>query len=244
MTDSATTPERESTKWTATPIGRVAAPVKEQVVNAIRDAILDFKLKPGERLVEREIITSMEVSRATVREAISVLASEGLVTVIPQRGAHVTAPTLEDAEDLYEVRAALESLVVRRFIERASSSESSHLEAAVERMAAKLDEEPAVIDFLKAKDEFYEVLLQGARSASLTQLLGSIQARVRLLRVTSLSTADRLPRVVQEMRDIVDAIYAKNPDRAARLMAEHIQMASRLARQALREKPEALRAHD
>ncbi|WP_293697399.1 GntR family transcriptional regulator [uncultured Agrococcus sp.] len=236
MTDSTrTTEDQEASRWSAAPIGRVAAPVKEQVVNAIRDAILDFKLKPGDRLVEREIITSMEVSRATVREAISVLASEGLVTVIPQRGAHVAAPSLEDAEDLYEVRAALESLVVRRFISRANENEFVTLEASVERMAAKLDEEPAVIDFLRAKDEFYEVLLAGARSSSLTQLLGSIQARVRLLRVTSLSTADRLPRVVQEMRDIVDAIFARNPDRAARLMAEHIQMASRLALHALRE---------
>lgn len=204
-------------------------------MSAIRDAILDFKLKPGQRLVEREIITSMEVSRATVREAISVLASEGLVTLVPQRGAHVTAPSPDDAEDLYEVRAALESLVVRRFIARADDDEFVRLEATVERMATRLDEDPAVIDFLKTKDEFYEVLLAGARSSSLTQLLGSIQARVRLLRVTSLSTTDRLPRVVQEMRDIVDAIYARNPDRAARLMAEHIQMASRLALHALRE---------
>jgi DNA-binding GntR family transcriptional regulator len=208
--------------------------VKERVVTAIRDAILDFKLKPGDRLVEREIMESMEVSRATVREAISVLASEGLVTIVPQKGAHVTAPSLEDAEDLYEVRASLESLVVRRFIDRGTDEDVARLVATVDRMARRLDEPPTIIGFLKLKDEFYEVLLAGARSSSLTQLLGSIQARVRLLRVTSLSTTDRLPDVVREMREIVDAIAARNPDRAARLMAEHIHMASRLALSALR----------
>ncbi|SDH42647.1 type I secretion C-terminal target domain (VC_A0849 subclass) [Agrococcus jejuensis] len=226
--------ETAAQRWGVSPVGRVAAPVKEQVVTAIRDAILDFKLRPGDRLVEREIIESMEVSRATVREAISVLASEGLVTVVPQKGAHVTQPSLEDAEDLYEVRASLESLVVRRFIDRATDVDVAHLVATVDRMAERLDEPPTIVDFLKAKDEFYDVLLAGARSASLTQLLGSIQARVRLLRVTSLSTADRLPHVVTEMREIVEAIEARNPDRAARLMAEHIHMASRLALRALR----------
>ncbi|WP_217495998.1 GntR family transcriptional regulator [Agrococcus sp. SGAir0287] len=227
--------ETAAQRWAAAPVGRVAAPVKEQVVTAIRDAILDFQLRPGDRLVEREIIESMEVSRATVREAISVLASEGLVTIVPQKGAHVTSPSLEDAEDLYEVRASLESLVVRRFIDRANDVEVAQLVATVDRMAERLDEPPTIVDFLKAKDAFYDVLLAGARSASLTQLLGSIQARVRLLRVTSLSTADRLPHVVHEMREIVEAIEARNPDRAARLMAEHIHMASRLALRALRD---------
>lgn len=226
--------ETAASPWGATPVGRVAAPVKEQVVSAIRDAILDFKLKPGDRLVEREIIDAMSVSRATVREAISVLASEGLVTMVPQKGARVTQPTLEDAEDLYEVRAALESLVVRRFIDRASDPEFDRLVETVDGMAEQLDRDETILDFLKAKDAFYDVLIDGARSGSLTQLLGSIQARVRLLRVTSLATDDRLPRVVQEMRDIVDAICARNPDRAARLMAEHIHMASRLALRTLR----------
>jgi DNA-binding transcriptional regulator YhcF (GntR family) len=124
------------------PIGRVAAPVKEQVLNAIRDAILDFRLKPGERLIEREIIEQMGVSRATVREAISVLASEGLVTIVPQKGARVTAPTPEDAADLYEIRASLESMVVRRFVDRASDAEVEHLAATVEHMADRLAEPP------------------------------------------------------------------------------------------------------
>lgn len=220
-----------------TPIGRVAAPVKEQVLNAIRDAILDFRLKPGERLIERQIIEQMGVSRATVREAISVLASEGLVTIVPQKGARVTAPTPEDAEDLYEVRASLESLVVRRFVDRATDDELAQLAATVERMADRLAAPPTIVDFLKVKDEFYDVLLAGARSAPLSQLLESIQARVRLLRVTSLSTSDRLPQVVQEMREISDAITARNPDRAARLMTEHIGTAARLALGALPVKP-------
>jgi DNA-binding GntR family transcriptional regulator len=229
--------------WSAPLLGRTAAPVRDQVVAALRQAILDFQLKPGQRLVERELIESMGVSRTTVREALSVLTSEGLVTVVPQRGAHVAAPSLDDAEDLYDVRASLESLVVRRFVERASDEQVARLGRTVEAMAELLDRPApedegrstaAIREFLAAKDVFYDVLVEGAQSASLTQLLESIQARVRVLRVTSLATPDRLPSVVTEMREIVAAIAARNPDRAARLCTEHIQTAARLALRTLR----------
>ncbi len=232
--------------WSAPLLGRTAAPVREQVIAALRQAILDFQLKPGQRLVERELIESMGVSRTTVREALSVLTSEGLVTVVPQRGAHVSAPSLDDAEDLYDVRASLESLVVRRFVERASDEQVARLGGAVDGMAHLLERESPtgtddthsateIREFLAAKDAFYDVLVEGAQSASLTQLLESIQARVRVLRVTSLATPDRLPAVVTEMREIVTAIAARNPDRAARLLTEHIQTAARLALRTLRD---------
>src|ERR1700710_1658654 len=120
--------------WTAEPMGRIAAPLREQVIAALRQAILDFQLKPGQRLVERELIEQLGVSRTTVREALRELTSEGLVTVVPQRGAIVSAPSLEEAIDLYEVRAALESLVVQHFVERASDDEVQQLVATVDNL--------------------------------------------------------------------------------------------------------------
>src|SRR5690242_3051163 len=96
-------------------IGRVAAPLREQVLEALRNAILNFDLKPGERLVERELIERIGVSRTTIREVLRELTAEGLVMVIPQKGAVVYAPSAEEAKDLYAVRAALEALAVRRF---------------------------------------------------------------------------------------------------------------------------------
>src|SRR5690606_5619752 len=118
--------------WSVEPVGRVAAPLREQVIQALRQAILDFKLQPGQRLVERELMEQLGVSRTTVREALRELTSEGLVTVVPQRGAVVATPDPDDAVDLYEVRAGLESLVVQRFVERASDQQVRRLEAAVQ----------------------------------------------------------------------------------------------------------------
>jgi DNA-binding GntR family transcriptional regulator len=214
-------------------MGRVAAPLREQVLSALRQAILNFELKPGQRLVERELIEQLGVSRTTVREALRELTSEGLVTVVPQRGAIVSAPSLDEAADLYKVRAALESLVVQHFVERASDLEVDRLRRTVEDFAGISATTTDMRELLAAKDRFYAVLLAGARSTALRQLLESIQARVTLLRATSLSEAGRPLEVVQELRAVVEAIAARDAKRAAELCAEHVHKASAVALQHL-----------
>jgi DNA-binding GntR family transcriptional regulator len=221
--------------WTAAPVGRVAAPLREQVITALRQAILDFQLKPGQRLVERELIEQLGVSRTTIREALRELTSEGLVTVIPQRGAMVTAPNLDDAADLYEVRASLESLVVQRFVERATEDEVTSLKESVEDIAKVASETDDIREILAAKDRFYAVLIAGARSSALQQLLEGIQARVQVLRATSLSEEGRTPQVVRELRAVVTAIGERDVEKASRLCAEHVRAAASTALTSLRQ---------
>lgn len=222
-------PNSLAESWNAEPIGRVAAPLREQVLAALRQAILDFNLKPGQRLVERELMEQLGVSRTTVREALRELTSEGLVTVVPQRGAVVATPTPDDAIDLYEVRAALESLVVQRFVERATADQVRRLDEAVQGFAEASIRTADIRQILAAKDRFYVVLIEGARSAALQQLLEGIQARVQVLRATSLSEEGRTFAAVRELQGIVEAIKDRDADLAARRTAEHIRAASATA---------------
>jgi DNA-binding GntR family transcriptional regulator len=222
-------PNSLAESWTAEPVGRVAAPLREQVITALRQAILDFNLKPGQRLVERELIEQLGVSRTTIREALRELTSEGLVTVVPQKGAVVATPTLEDAIDLYEVRAALESLVVTRFVERATDAQVERLQAAVERFHDETIRTADIRQILAAKDLFYVVLIEGAASTALQQLLEGIQARVQVLRATSLSEEGRTFAAVRELRAVAEAIAARDAPLAARLTAEHIRAAAETA---------------
>jgi DNA-binding GntR family transcriptional regulator len=215
--------------WPATPVGRSAAPLREQVIAALRQAILDFHLVPGQRLVERELIESLGVSRTTIREALRELASEGLVTVVPQRGAIVSVPSLDDAMDLYEVRASLESLMAQRFVERASDDQIVELGRAVEHFAQVVRSGAEVRDILAAKSEFYVVLTAGASSNAVQQLLEAIQARVQALRATSLAEPGRAQDVIGELEDIVAAVAARDAARASELMAGHIRAAARTA---------------
>ena len=222
-------PNSLAESWTAEPVGRIAAPLREQVIASLRQAILDFKLKPGQRLVERELIEQLGVSRTTIREALRELTSEGLVTVVPQKGAVVATPTLDDAIDLYEVRAALESLVVQRFVERASDAQVERLRAAVERFHDATIRTADIRQILAAKDLFYVVLIEGAASSALQQLLEGIQARVQVLRATSLSEEGRTFAAVRELQAVVEAIAARDAPLAAQLTAAHIRAAAETA---------------
>lgn len=216
-------------KWPPAPLGRVAAPLRDQVLDVVRQGILDFRLRPGQRLIERELMEQLGVSRATVREVIARLASEGLVTNIPQRGAIVSVLTEEEAADIYEMRVSLEGLAARRFIERATRQKVAELRAAFEGYVAAAPSDGDNLDRLRAKDAFYKTLFEGAASEPLTQMLTMLQSRVRLLRWTSLSVPGRAEETVKEMRAIVEAIEVKDAQAAAEACARHVRNAAATA---------------
>lgn len=215
--------------WPHTPIGRVAAPLRDQVLEVVRQAILDFELRPGQRLIERELMERLGVSRATVREVVARLASEGLVTTIPQRGAIVAVLSVREAADIYEMRVALEALAARHFVERATPQQVRDLRASFEQLVAVPDVPDtghANLELLRAKDAFYKGLLEGAASPPLTQTLTGLQSRVRLLRQMSLSVHGRAEQTVTEIRAIVEAIEARNAEAAAQACAVHVRNAA------------------
>jgi DNA-binding GntR family transcriptional regulator len=216
-------------------VGRVAAPLREQVIDVLRQAILDFRLKPGQRLIERELIEQIGVSRTTIREVLRQLAAEGLVTTIPQKGAIVVVPSEEEAAELYEVRAALEELAVRRFVEHASDSQVAALRAALDDVARVTKSGGDIVEMLRAKDAFYEVLLKGSGNRAIHEILAGLQARVRMLRATSLSQPGRPERAVAEIRAIVEAIEERDADAAAAACAAHVNHAASTGLEALAE---------
>jgi DNA-binding GntR family transcriptional regulator len=219
--------------WSADQVGRVAAPLREQVVTLVRDAILGFRLEPGQRLVERELVEQLGVSRATVREVLRQLAVEGLVTVVPQRGAIVTALSADDAADLYEMRASLEALAVQRFVQRATPEQVADLRAAVAEIERTADAGDP-LDQLRAKDRFYEVLFTGSGSEPLQQTLAGLPAWVRVRRAPSLAAPGRPREAAAELAAVVDAVEAGDAERAAAACALHIHNAARTALARLR----------
>lgn len=204
-------------------------PVREQTVQVLREAILNFELKPGQRLVEREFIDRLGVSRTTFREALRELSSEGLVTVVPQKGARVSKPSVKEATDLYEIRATLESLVVTRFVERASDDEVAALVKTIDDFDEVVRRTTNTLELLESKEKFYGVLFAGARSKTFEQVLNGIKARVRALRSTSLSKPGRAMDTAAELRAVVEAIVQRDVETATRLNSLHIETAARIA---------------
>lgn len=218
-----------SESWADAQVSRVAAPLREQVVDTLTRAILDDRLTGGQRLVERELMESLGVSRTTIREALRELSSRGLITVVPQRGAVVSVPTAEEARDLYEIRGALESLIVQRFVEKASDEQVVALGAAVEQFATTVSDGADVFEVLQAKGEFYRVLLEGAASVVYQELVERLQTRVHVLRATSLSAPGRADETIEELRALVAAIRRRDALAATSLCAAHIRAAAKTA---------------
>ena len=228
------TRQSANSTWTVPSVtGRTAAPLRAQAVEVLRSAIMSQNLAEGERLVERELIERLGVSRTTVREALRELESEGLVDVIPQRGAVVATISPTDARDLYDARVAIEAVVVRRFVERADDDAVADLVAAVEAYAAVADDDHEIPEMLAVKDDFYAALAQGANAPALSQLLMSLQARVRVLRARSLAQPGRPRASAEELRELVDAIKDRAADRAAELCSAHVQTAAKTGLSAL-----------
>lgn len=220
----------------ASRIGRVAAPLRTQVLDVLREAILTMSFAPGQRLVERELIEMTGVSRTTIREVLRELAAEGLVRTIPQKGAVVIALSPEEAEELYEIREVLESHLVQRFVAKASDGQVVALRRAFTRLEDVVEQGGGTVDVLRAKDELYDVLLTGAGNSALRTSLSQLHARVNLLRATSLSSGpDRPAASVGELRMVVEAIEARDGKAAAAAMVAHVRSAARLGIAVMRE---------
>lgn len=216
-------------------VSTVAAPVREQVLGNIREAIFNRTFAPGQRLIERELCELTGVSRTSVREALRQLESEGLVKIVPNRGPIVARISAKEAAELYEVRSVLEGLAVRLFTERATLEQITMLSEAVDRIEVASSDGPAAL--LAAKDNFYGVLLSGAGNAMVVWVLDSLRARVTHLRATSLYRPGRSRETVAELRVLLDAVSRRDADAAWNAAVHHVQQAAAVAQEVLAEEP-------
>lgn len=206
-------------------ISPVAAPVRTQVAEKLRQAIIARRFKPGQRLIERELCQLTGASRTPVREALRQLESEGLVAMVPNRGPVVAEVTAEQAAEIYDVRAALEALAARRFAERATDAETDALEEAMKRFERAVQEN-GLPNLLELKDRFYAILFEGARNQMIGSMLEPLHTRISYLRAASLSRSGRPAETVSELRAIVAAIRHRDPNAAAELAREHVERAA------------------
>lgn len=209
-------------------VAAVAAPVRSKVVETLRQAITGGRFAPGQRLVEKDLCDLMGVSRPSVREALRELESEGLITTVPNRGPLVTKLSARDAAGLYEARGVLEALAAKLFAERASAAEVESLGERVDALEAAYGR-GEVEGILVAKRAFYEVLLAGSQNVVIPSLLRTMNARITQLRRVSLSSPERLPESIAEIRAVLEAIRARDPQAAFEACLHHIAAASQAA---------------
>ncbi|GGE54753.1 GntR family transcriptional regulator [Agaricicola taiwanensis] len=203
----------------------VAAPVRQQVIKALYDAITTGMLKPGQRLVEKDLCELMGVSRPPVREALRQLESEGLVVSLPKRGPIVAKLSSEDVANIYQVRGALEALAAKLFAEKATDEQIRDLETSLQDLSAALESDD-IDRTIEAKDRFYSNLTEGSGNPLLGSILHGMKARIQMLRRVSLSSPARTAETMREMNAMLAAIKVRDGEAAFQLSWNHIRNAA------------------
>jgi DNA-binding GntR family transcriptional regulator len=201
--------------------------LREQVVEHLREEILSNRLEPGSELNEVALANLLGVSRGPIREALGGLAAEGLVTINPRRGAIVTKLTKQEFMDAYQVREALESLATRVAVPRLTAEDRAELHHMADEMRRLADADD-VNAFFEINRRFHEKLVAASGNRRLQamheQLLGQMG---RLLR-KSADLRGGLGESADALEAILEAVDAGDAERAAHLMAEHIEVPQRV----------------
>ncbi len=195
--------------------------LRGKVYRQIREKILDGEYKPNEELREIAIGRELGVSRTPVREALRQLELEGLVYIIPNRGAYVKGITEEDIRDIYMIRSRLEGLCARLAAEKITQEELDALDDVIclaEMHAAKGNSEKV----FEMDSKFHELIYEACKSKQLSHLLSDYHQYVQKVRKLSVSGSVRAEQSAHEHRMILEAIRSRDPDLAEQLAKEHI----------------------
>lgn len=212
---------------------RPAAPLKPQtlrsyVTSYIRQAILDGKFQPGERLIEREICELLNVSRPPVREALRELESDKLITKEPHRGPTVARISYQDACDLYAYRGVLESYAAAEFTKLATDKEIEELGRSIGKLRLTTQGRE-INEILEVVAEFYNIIFTGCRNQLVKESLSKLMDRITLLRRMSMSQPTRLSKSFDELELMYMTIKSRDPKAAGEAARVHVEQASKVA---------------
>jgi DNA-binding GntR family transcriptional regulator len=196
---------------------------KEFIRNRLRDDIVRGRYEPGDPVPERVVAEELEVSRIPVREALIELERDGLVSILPRRGAYVQVFTAENMQSLYETREALEGMAARLAAQRMNPAILASLKERYERVLADFGEGDQV-EITALGTEFHETVIGASRNSVIIEMSGSISDRVKVCR--RLAYGEASPawalRAAEEHFRIITAIEQHDPELAERNMREHI----------------------
>ncbi len=196
-------------------------PLRDVVFKQLREEILYGKLKPGERLMEIALSERLGVSRTPVREGIRLLEKEGLVVMLPRRGAHVASITAKQLEDVLEARRTLETFAVNACCAKITKMRFEELKEANRKFAETISTRDlrAMAD---CDTEFHNIIIDTAGNEKVKELLISLKEQIFRYKYEFMKEMDDPTRLVREHEQIISAIGECRSDRAVELIRMHI----------------------
>ena len=197
-------------------------PLRDVVFNTLRQAILRGELKPGERLMEIQLANKLGVSRTPIREAIRKLELEGLVLMIPRKGAEVAEITEKNMRDVLEVRKALEELAVQLACEKITAEEIEEMKKAAEEFRMILKNKD-ITEIAEADVRFHDIIYMATDNQKLILLLNNLREQMYRYRVEYLKEGETRDVLVKEHEELTKAIRERDVERAKQLSFQHIE---------------------
>lgn len=209
-------------------------PRYDDVVSGIRDMIIEGELTPGPRISERALCDRFGVSRTPLREALKVLASEGLVELTPNRGARVIPLTEQDAEDMFEVMGTLEGLAGELATQQITDEQIAELKALHYQMALH-HARRELMPYFRLNQEIHRKIFEIGRNKTLISVYRGLAGRIRRPRYLANISPARWAEALKEHEAILAALEARNGQVLGGILKDHLRKTCDVVKQALRD---------
>lgn len=196
-------------------------PLRDVVFNTLRQAILKGELEPGERLMEIQLADRLGVSRTPIREAIRKLELEGLVLMIPRKGAEVAKISEKSLRDVLEVRRSLEELAIELACQRMTDEDMEKLEESQQAFQAAIQAGDAM-SIAESDEHYHDIIYNGTGNSRLVQILYNLREQMYRYRLEYIKDADKRQILLVEHEHILKAIKERHVAAAKAAAREHI----------------------
>jgi DNA-binding GntR family transcriptional regulator len=217
--DDTATLTREDMSPAAEPI--IRRTLHDELLERLRQMIIDGDLVPGEKVPEKELCERFAVSRTPLREALKVLANDGLVTLTPNRGAMIADLTLNDLEEAFPVMGALEALSGEMACANITDADIAEIKKLHARMVAHYEAREIKLYF-RTNQHIHEMILSAAGNQTLTTLYRGLEGRIRQARYLANMSTSRWTQAVQEHEQIIAALEARDGPGLAKILKSHL----------------------
>lgn len=193
----------------------------EEVADCVRTMIIEGDLKEGQRINEPELCQQLDISRTPLREALKVLHSEGMVTIEPNRGAWVATITPEEIREHFEIISSLERRAAELTAGKATQNDLTRLRQLQDKLERHYQARERN-EYFETNQHIHRLIIELAGNDTLTQLHHQLMNRVSRGRYLAIGVQHRWEESVDEHRTLLDALSARDGEKAGRILAEHV----------------------
>jgi DNA-binding GntR family transcriptional regulator len=191
---------------------------KEKAYNYLRDAIVSHEISPGSAIIEQEISDRLQISRTPIREAMKQLEGDGLILSVPARGSFVSEISIQDVNEIFDLRLALEVLALKAAITRITADEVAELEVLFKGLSGKCSHD----QFYESDRRLHDLITHNSGNRRLVRFIANLNTQIERFRYAAALKPERLKYSRREHETILRHIKAKDLEKAEASLVEHI----------------------